>query len=303
MKMPTLREALQDRLRGATSGPIGLIVQGGGMRGVYSMGALAALESEGLSSGFDFVAGASAGAINGAYMIAGQANAAVDVYVNALSNRNFVNPLRFWRMVDIDYMIDDALKKYCPLNLEEIKNSSTLLSVVVTRARDGQRVLITNRDDVDMYELFRATSALPVLYGKSVVLAGEQYIDGGLADGLPLSVAVEHRATDVLAVVTRPSGHRRHGLGKRWLALVRLLAKGQSLAVQNRVGLPNTTYNQAMDVIEGVTPAPFRIRGVWPSDLQRLVSRTTSDRGALQASADLGRADMLAALDDHYPSR
>ena len=58
--------------------PIGLVVQGGGMRGVYSMAVLAAFEEMGWTRCFDHVAGASAGAMNGAHFITGQAGYGVE---------------------------------------------------------------------------------------------------------------------------------------------------------------------------------------------------------------------------------
>ena len=65
----------------------GLVVQGGGMRGVYSMGALAALEEMGFGECFDHVAGSSAGALNGAYFITGQASYGVETYIHYLSRK------------------------------------------------------------------------------------------------------------------------------------------------------------------------------------------------------------------------
>ena len=58
--------------------PLGLVVQGGGMRGVYSMAVLAAFEEMGWTRCFDHVAGASAGAMNGAHFITGQARYGVE---------------------------------------------------------------------------------------------------------------------------------------------------------------------------------------------------------------------------------
>jgi predicted acylesterase/phospholipase RssA len=87
--------------------PIGLVVQGGGMRGVYSMAALAAFEEMGWTRCFDHVAGASAGAMNGAHFITGQAGYGVETYIDHLSNRKFIDFLRLKKLVDLDYMIDD----------------------------------------------------------------------------------------------------------------------------------------------------------------------------------------------------
>src|SRR6476659_5239400 len=67
-------QALRRKAAGERDVPrLGLVVQGGGMRGVYSMAVLAAFEEMGWTRCFDHVAGASAGAMNGAPFITGKA--------------------------------------------------------------------------------------------------------------------------------------------------------------------------------------------------------------------------------------
>ena len=73
----------------AETDTIGLVVQGGGMRGVYSMGALAALAEMGFHQCFDHLAGSSAGALNGAYFLTGQASYGVETYIHYLSKKSF----------------------------------------------------------------------------------------------------------------------------------------------------------------------------------------------------------------------
>ena len=67
------------------------------MRGVVTAGMAAALERHGLAGGFDLVAGASAGAINGAALIGGVAAGCVVGYHTAFATREFINPLRLLR--------------------------------------------------------------------------------------------------------------------------------------------------------------------------------------------------------------
>ena len=76
---------------------VALVLEGGGMRGVVSAGMTAAIERLGLTQGFDLVAGASAGAINGAALLAGAAGRAVATYTGPLASRAFVNPFRLLR--------------------------------------------------------------------------------------------------------------------------------------------------------------------------------------------------------------
>jgi hypothetical protein len=115
--------------------PIGLVVQGGGMRGVYSMAVLAAFEEMGWTRCFDHVAGASAGAMNGAHFITGQARYGVETYIDHLSNRKFIDFFRLRKLVDLDYMIDDLVRHVRPFNLPALLEASTVAHCPRRRGR------------------------------------------------------------------------------------------------------------------------------------------------------------------------
>jgi predicted patatin/cPLA2 family phospholipase len=70
---------------------IALVIEGGGMRGVISGGMVAALEQLGLLDIFDVVYGSSAGAIAGAYFLAGQARYGTTIFYERLNNSRFIN--------------------------------------------------------------------------------------------------------------------------------------------------------------------------------------------------------------------
>jgi predicted patatin/cPLA2 family phospholipase len=297
-----LSESVGDWLgRQPTADPSnGLIVQGGGMRGVYSMGALTALEDAGLSEAFGLVVGSSAGAINAAYFLAGQAHQAVGVYIDHLSNRKFVNPLRAQRIVDIDFLVDTVLKKRVPLDLDAIRRSSCTLEVILTDALTAQPFVVTNRDtEVDFYEVMRATAALPALYNRRIDVNGRLYVDGGAADTVPVMRALDGGARRLLAVVTRAPGFRR--TTKRWpyRVVARALARGQSRAVKGLIGVEDKRFNEAMDLLErgGAGMQDLCPWVVWPSDSSRLVGRTTFDKERLRVCAEMGRADMNRILE------
>jgi predicted acylesterase/phospholipase RssA len=282
--------------------PIGLVVQGGGMRGVYSMAALAALEDAGMTEAFDYIVGSSAGAINGSYFLAKQANEAVRVYVDLLSNKNFVNPARVGRIVDIDFMVK-VLRENATLDLDRIHNAATLLEVVVTDVASGKPVTFSNRDtDVDLYEIIRATSALPALYNKQVPLRAGLYIDGGASDGVPVKRAVDWGCRDILSVLTRRPGFRRLRKGWPYRSVGRAMARGQSTAVKALIGEEDVLFNTAMDLLEGKTSVSGGIRSgvVWPSDTEQLVGRTTFAKPRLEACAAMGRRDMVAMLNSEF---
>jgi predicted patatin/cPLA2 family phospholipase len=289
-----LEEYLRDL---PASGRKALVVQGGGMRGVYSMAALAALDEAGLRSVFDVIVGSSAGAINAAYFLAGQADAAVNLYVEYLSNRNFVNPRRITKIVDIDYLVDTALKRYLPLNVDVVRDSPTLLEFVLTDAETAEAVVVTNRDaELDLYEVIRATAALPSLYNKRVAVGSRLYVDGGTVDSIPLNKALTSEPEFVLAVVTRQPGYRREQHGVAYRVIGRALARGQSAAIKDLIGRRDSTFNSAMEALERQRSDGSRIYGVFPSDEAKLVGRTTFDRSRLLECAAMGRSDMRNAL-------
>ncbi len=216
----TAREAwnILDRNRRGQCGTdtIGLVVQGGGMRGVYSMGALAALEEMGFGQCFDHVAGSSAGALNGAYFITGQASYGVETYIHHLTNGSFVNPFRLKKMVDIDYLVDHIGKQARPLHMEKLRTARTLLHISLTGYADGQTRYVTTREpDIDLWEAFRASAAMPILYNKSVKVGDGLYVDGSLRARVPIQRIVEQGCRYVVVILTMPPAHRikpRHRL-------------------------------------------------------------------------------------------
>ncbi len=278
---------------------LALVSQGGGLRGVYSMGAMAALEDAGLRNAFDVIVGSSAGAINGAYFLSGLAHEAVDIYVEQLSNRHFADPLRLHKIVDIDYLVDVAFKQKLPLNLELLTKAPTLLEVIVTNAKTGKAEIVTNRDHHDFYEVLRATAALPSLYNRKIWLGGQQYVDGGVVNDFPVLRAMEQGADAVLAIPTQRPGYRRHTKSSTYRTAARLLARGQqSHAVVSRIGVEDELFNRTMAMLEGKAGADeFRGCLIWPSDSSKLVSRETRDKDKLRRCADMGYGDMERLLD------
>lgn len=294
--MTTVREFLAHP-RGVER--LALVVQAGGMRGIYSMGALAALEDAGLQGAFTVVVGTSAGAIDSAYFLAGQTQEALKLYAEQLSNRRFVNRWRLNKIVDIDYLVDVVMKQKLPLNLEALYKSATLLEVVVANAETGEEEVFTNRDHrYDFYEIMRAAAAIPGLYNKKVQLGDSRYVDGGTVHGIPVAHAVKEGADAVLTILTRSPGYRKRDKSPIHRTAARAMARGQSEAILKYLGHENIVFNDTMAMLEGQDGAEkFRGWSVWPSDRSKLVDRSTIDKDKLQRCADMGRYDMNMLLE------
>ena len=220
-RLPDLRHPVADLLRERKQGGsrpgerrdpdrLALVIEGGGMRGVVSAGMTAALERLGLTKCFDLVVGASAGAINGAALIAGVARHGPATYSGPLASRSFVNPARVLRggpVIDVDYVLNYASSDLDAARHERVLASPIALHCVAVSVESARPVDISGmRSKRELWEALLASSRMPWAGGPPVEIAGRRYIDGGIGSAIPVAEAVAGGATHVLALQTRPHG-------------------------------------------------------------------------------------------------
>lgn len=218
-------DVLRERAEGG-SGPgerrdphrVALVIEGGGMRGVVSAGMTAALERLGLTPCFDLVVGASAGAFNGAALIAGVARHGAATYSGPLASRSFVNPARVLRgrpVIDVDYALNYASSDVDAARHERVLDSPIALHCVTVSVETAQAVAISGmRTTRELWDVLLASSRTPWAGGPPVEIAGRRYIDGGLGSAIPLAEALAAGATHVLALQTRPHGVPRKSVSR-----------------------------------------------------------------------------------------
>lgn len=184
-----------------------LVLPGGGMLGTWQAGFLAELSRSEIAGTFDLVVGCSAGAINGAYFAAGQAEDCLYAYTDVLASRRFVNPARVWKMMDIDFLIDDVVAGSVPLDLKALRASKTTSHIVLTELTTGEAHLCDGGHG-DILEALRATAAAPIVYGRAPTVGGARYLDGALSAPFPVKEAFGLGATDAVVVTPHPQGRR-----------------------------------------------------------------------------------------------
>jgi len=290
-----LRERNEEIKNSKTSNIVtGLVVQGGGMRGIYSMAALVPFEELGLRNSFDHIVGSSAGAINAIYLISGQAIDGVTAYSDEISNYHFINPFRINKIVNIDFLVDEVVKKKKALKSDVAKSAYSTVHIVLTDYETGKPVIMTNKDsDLDLAEAIRATSAMPILYNEVVNINGRGYVDGGLCEGIPLLRAISLGCTHILVVITRNLSFRRKSLNCISRLAVSPFLKNHPDCIKNLFLNEDKQLNRTMEILSepGVFYPNIRISVVFPSDDDKLVGRTTSNRGSLIECALMARND------------
>ncbi len=207
--LANIKRRCQERKEGRKSNfKTALVLQGGGMRGVFGAGVCCALDELGYSEGFDEVYGVSAGALNGAYFISGAGAYGATIYYQDINNKNFINFFRLKKIVDIDFLMR-VIEKVKPLNIEKFVSSSTVLNILLTEVGTGKTVLFNNKSKItDILSILKATAAIPFAYDIPVKIQGASYLDGGVSCPIPITEAIDGKCTDILVVLTRPRNYK-----------------------------------------------------------------------------------------------
>jgi len=188
---------------------VALVVEGGGMRGVVSAGMTAAIEQLGLRDAFDEVHGASAGAFNAAFLLAGQAAYLATLYQYGFGDPRFVSFVRAVRggpAFDMDHVINHVWTRERPLRFVDALNTGIELHCTATDADRATIVDLTNLVSQDeICCALRASGRLPWLAGGPVSFRGMRLLDATLAEAIPVHGA-RATATDLLVLQTRPHG-------------------------------------------------------------------------------------------------
>ena len=195
---------------------VGLIVEGGGMRGIYGCGVLDAFLENDIR--FPYGIGVSAGAANLASFVAEQEGRNYRFYTDYafderyMSFKNFVTTGSFFGM---DYIYSELTEIVDPINFERLINTEMEYYVVAVDAVTSKPVYF-NKEDVRKHrgDVFKASSAVPAMC-KPIEIDGKQYFDGGVADSIPLKRALSDGCDKVVAVLTRPRGYvKKPEMGK-----------------------------------------------------------------------------------------
>lgn len=235
----------------------------------------------------------SAGAASAAYAIAGQIDRAVQIWRERthggqlISLRHFV---RGRRLMDIEGMIDAFRNEY-PLDAAAVGAADAKLFVAVTNCLEGKAAYIRATES-NLFELLRATMALPIVYGRVVSVDGMPCIDGGVTDAIPFAPALELNPRRLIVVSTRPVGFRKTPvrIGRDLLRHGYPSFPNLAPALRNRCDV----YNQTIQKLEALERLG-RVLVIRPkTDLP--ASRLTRNRARIVETLEIGHSAARDAL-------
>ncbi len=198
----------------------GLILEGGGMKGIYTAGVLDFFMEKDIF--FSDCYGVSAGACHLCSYLSGQKGRAYRVSVNYLGMKQYCGPVSLFRTgdlfgVDMCYgLIPDYLDPY---DFEAFRKYEGRAYAVATNIRTGEPAYLPLRDMHRDIIAVRASSSMP-LVSRNVKINGELYLDGGISDSIPIRQSIRDGNGKNVVVMTKEEGYVRKPAGPE-LAAVR----------------------------------------------------------------------------------
>lgn len=210
----------------------GLVLEGGGLRGVFTTGVLDAF----LEGDFhaDYVIGVSAGAANGVSYVSGQKERGLRTNTDYLRDPRYMGlrSLLFHRsLFGMDFIFGEIPRKLDPFDNEAFLASPCEFWAGTTDVRTGEAVYFGKDELGENLEALRASTSLPML-SPPVSYRGRLLLDGGVADPIPVRRALADGCDRVIAVLTRERGYRKkpqsfraayHASFRRYPAMARAL--------------------------------------------------------------------------------
>jgi predicted patatin/cPLA2 family phospholipase len=250
-----------------------LVVEGGATRGAFSCGVLDTFLEENFSP-FDSFWGVSAGATNLAGYVAKMPGRSYKIYRDYLTRSEFLTPFRFLLggdLMDLDWLWDITVKEL-PFSFATLEQDPRPLLLAVTRLDNG----LPEYHPVGrgtLTETLKASSALPLFYRSGVQLGSADYVDGGVADAIPVEEAIARGAEEIMVLRSRPVDYRKNG---KSAALTRVMFRKTPGIIAPLLSRAKR-YNRAVELLRN-PPEGIRIVEIClPGELH--IGRFTRDRG------------------------
>ena len=188
----------------------GLILEGGGMRGVFTCGVLDNFMERGIR--FPYTIGVSAGACNGLSYMSGQKGRAKYSNIDLLEKYRYLGIKQLilkGNIMDFDLLFHTFPEQIIPYDYDKYARCSEVYEMVTTDCLTGHACYYNEKHDPRrIIEIVKASSSLPFVCPISYV-DGHPMLDGGIADSLPLVRARELGYNNNVVVLTRNKGYRK----------------------------------------------------------------------------------------------
>ena len=272
---------------------VGLVLEGGAMRGLYTAGVLDVfLDNKDIK--IDTIIGVSAGALFGVNYKSRQKGRVLRYnlkYAKDERYMGFKSLVKTGDIVNREFCYDEIPNKLDVFDNDTYKKTPEEFYAVVTNLDTGKPEYIKIDDAQKDLEYLRASGSMPYV-SKIVQIDGKKYLDGGTSDSIPVDEMMKMGVDKVIVVLTRPIEYRKKKSSPR-------VSKWYYKRYPNYIDTLNNRYKMYNSEVEKVISLEKdkKIFVIRPSRKVE-IKRIERDTEKLQEMYDLGVEDAKNSLKD-----
>lgn len=264
----------------------GLILEGGGMRSLFSMGIVDLMCEEGIR--VDGIVGVSAGACFGCNYKSHQPGRALRYNILMKDEPRYMGVrtlLRTGNLLDPVFAYHTVPEEIDVFDKETFGQDPTEFHVVCTDIRSGEAVYKKlERFDYDTLEWIRASSSMP-LVSTPVELEGRLLLDGGIMDSIPVEYAQRMGFERNIVILTQPREYVKKP--SRVLPPMLRMFMRKYPKVAEMMARRHELYNRQREFV-GAEEASGRVLAIYPDEPLK-IGRTCQKEDEMRRVYDLGR--------------
>lgn len=269
---------------------IGLVLEGGAMRGMYTAGVLDVFLENNIE--VDGIVGVSAGVLFGVNYLSKQKGRVIRYNKRFLKDKRYMgihSLITTGNIINKDFSFYEVPFKLDVFDEKTYEESKTDFYVTITNVETGKPEYVKLENVFKQMELLRATSAMPFV-SKFIELDGNNYLDGGISDSIPINKCKELGYEKIIVVLTRPIEYRKKKANK---VITRIKYK----KYPNLVYSINNRYKNYNDIVKKIIDMENKkeIFVIRPSKTIK-IKRIERDADKLQEMYDLGVEDCKKIL-------
>lgn len=274
---------------------IGLVLEGGGMRGMYTAAVLDVFLQQGID--LQAVVGVSAGAIHGCNYISKQIGRGVRYNLKYIQDKRYMSFRSLVKTGDLfnkEFCYETIPNELNKFDYETFKERAKDIPfyVTCTELETGKPRYIRCMDLEEDMDYMRASASLP-LVSKAVERDGMKLLDGGTSDSIPIDFMREQGYKKNIVVLTRPAGYiKKQDKSIKLLQMVYKKYPEYVEACKHRF----EQYNACVEELERLEKAG-EVLIIRPTRSVK-IGRTEKNKDKLKYMYKLGRYDTIRMLQD-----
>lgn len=226
---------------------VNLILEGGGMRGIYTSGVLDAFLEKDIF--INNIIAVSAGCFNALSYISKQKGRSYKLNTKYLTDSRFISYRRLilkGGAIDNDFIFDEVFKKLDPFDYDSFRNNVGKFLVVSTDMETGQARYDEIKDLDKDVDYIKASSALP-LFANMVRIEDLKLVDGGVADSIPILKSLNLGYQKNVLILTRAEDFVMEK--NKFMVVIKLRYKKYPNLIE-QIEKRYLEYNKTMQIVE-----------------------------------------------------